>query len=215
ANGAVVARLDPCQRCRYAGASWSADGRLAFVGSAGGTATLYVAENGQAREVAHVQGLMASPRWAPGGAHIAGLGTVNAAKEAGATQAGVRQIGEVSGLPLDSQRITLIDARSGESRFVSPDGAYVYEYAWAPDGQGFVATAAEGNGDNNWWIASLRLYPLNGASHVVFAPPYQMNFPRLSPDGRSIAFIGGVMSDFGSVGGDVYVIPISGGEARD
>ncbi len=39
-----------------------------------------------------------------------------------------------------------------------------------------------------------------------------MNQPRVSPDGRTVAFIGGIMSDFGSVGGDVYTVPIGGGE---
>ena len=42
----------------------------------------------------------------------------------------------------------------------------------------------------------------------------QMNLPRVSPDGRTVAFIGGLMSDFGSVGGDVYTVPIGGGEPR-
>ncbi|WP_312734217.1 prolyl oligopeptidase family serine peptidase [Brevundimonas sp.] len=74
-----------------------------------------------------------------------------------------------------------------------------------------MATAAEGNGDNNWWVAKLRTYDLEGGERVLLAPSYQMNFPRVSPDGRTVAFIGGVMSDFGSVGGDVYTVPIDGG----
>src|SRR5438270_10234231 len=34
-------------------------------------------------------------------------------------------------------------------------------------------------------------------------------------DGRSVAFIGGLMSDEGVTGGDIYVVPAAGGEARD
>lgn len=39
--------------------------------------------------------------------------------------------------------------------------------------------------------------------------------PRVSPDGKSVAFIGGLMSDWGSVGGDVYTVPLSGGAPAD
>jgi hypothetical protein len=50
---------------------------------------------------------------------------------------------------------------------------------------------------------------------VLAAPKMQMNMPHVSPDGRTVAFIGGLMSDFGSVGGDVYTVPIAGGEPVD
>jgi dipeptidyl aminopeptidase/acylaminoacyl peptidase len=43
----------------------------------------------------------------------------------------------------------------------------------------------------------------------------QMNMPRVSPDGKSVAFIGGLMSDWGSVGGDVYMVPLAGGAPAD
>jgi dipeptidyl aminopeptidase/acylaminoacyl peptidase len=43
----------------------------------------------------------------------------------------------------------------------------------------------------------------------------QIAVPRWSPDGKQIAFIGGLMSDQGSTGGDVYLIPATGGEPRD
>ena len=51
----------------------------------------------------------------------------------------------------------------------------------------------------------------SGAVTRIAAPKMQMNFPRVSPDGRTVAFIGGLMSDFGSVGGDVYTVPFAGG----
>src|SRR5258708_37798726 len=39
----------------------------------------------------------------------------------------------------------------------------------------------------------------------------QITEPRWSPDGRSIAFIGGLMSDEAIVGGDIYSVPAGGG----
>ena len=57
----------------------------------------------------------------------------------------------------------------------------------------------------------LRSGPLHGLQIAV---------PRWSPDGKQIAFIGGLMSDQGSTGGDLYVIPAKahcslGGEPKD
>ncbi len=43
----------------------------------------------------------------------------------------------------------------------------------------------------------------------------QIAVPRFSPDGKQIAFIGGLMSDQGQVGGDIYLIPSQGGEPKD
>jgi len=52
----------------------------------------------------------------------------------------------------------------------------------------------------------------SGALRIVASPSTQVNIPRVSPDGRTVAFIGGLMSDFGSIGGDVYTVPLAGGE---
>ena len=40
----------------------------------------------------------------------------------------------------------------------------------------------------------------------------QIALPRWSPDGSQIALIGGLMSDQGSTGGDIYLVPARGGE---
>jgi len=39
--------------------------------------------------------------------------------------------------------------------------------------------------------------------------------PRWSPDGKTIAFIGGLMSDEGANGGDVFTVPVAGGKPRN
>ncbi len=43
----------------------------------------------------------------------------------------------------------------------------------------------------------------------------QIAQPRWSPDGKTIAFIGGLMSDQGVVGGDVWLVPSTGGQPTD
>lgn len=213
AKGEIVGTFDPCPTCRYAAPAWSANGQaLAFIGSGGGTATLYVVEGDKVREAASLKGVAGKPRWAPDGQSIALLATVGARKETGATQAGARQIGEIGAAEVtDEQRIAVVPVAGGPLKFVSPDNVFVYEYDWTPDAKGFVATAAEGDGDNNWWIASLRAYGLDGQARVIAAPKMQLNAPRVSPDGKTVAFIGGLMSDFGAVGGDVWTVPMAGG----
>jgi len=218
ASGRITSEYDPCARCAYDAPSWSPDRKaLAFIGAdqSEGTATLWVARDGKLIPAATVKGVANSARWAPDGASIALLATVGAKKQTGAVEAGARQVGEI-GVAEDAQRIALAPSAGGVLRLVSPPDTYVYEYDWTPDGQGFVATSAQGNGDNNWWVASLGHVELHsGALRIIAAPKMQMSLPHVSPDGRTVAFVGGLMSDFGSVGGDLFTVPLAGGEPLD
>ena len=218
-DGAIVATIDPCAECRYYGPTWSPDGkRLAFVAAHAGKATLFVVDDARAARLAGIDGDAGLARWSPDGQSISMLVTLQAEKAAGATQPGVRRVSEIDDTH-DARRIAIFDSANGAAngtlRFASPDRTFVYEYDWRPDGHGFVGTAAEGNGDNNWWIAQLRAFDLDGGSRVIASPVEQINLPRVSPDGRFVAYIGGRMSDFGSVGGDVFVVSIDGGKPVD
>jgi dipeptidyl aminopeptidase/acylaminoacyl peptidase len=114
------------------------------------------------------------------------------------------------------QRLALVDAGSGKTTQISPADTYVYEYDWSQDGKQIAYTAAKGNGDNNWWLAQLfRIDLATGEIKFVFKPTTQIAVPRWSPDGSTIAFIQGLMSDEGSTGGDVYSVAASGGEAKN
>ena len=215
ATGAVVATVDPCAACDYSNLVFAPDGRLAFLSEKAGSTQLMLAGSGAPVTIAKIDGIAQDPRFSPDGRRIALLVTVGARKKAGATQAGVRQVGEI-GEQNDEQRIAIVPASGGALSLVTPADRYVYEYDWTPDGSGFVGTSAVGNGDDNWWIAELdRFDAATGAVQRIAAPALQMNQPRVSPDGRTVAFIGGIMSDFGSVGGDVYTVPIGGGEPVD
>ena len=223
ATGAVVARYDPCAACGYAGSDWSPDGRLAFIASdaKAGTADVYVADAGTARRVATVRGVAQTPRWSPDGKRLALLAVVGAHKAIGAVEAGRAQVGEI-GAADDEQRIAVVDvpgdgagARAASLRLVSPADTWVYEYDWTFDGSGFVATAAKGNGDNNWWVAKLVAVDAGtGMLRTIAAPAMQIDAPRAGPGG-TVLFIGGLMSDFGPVGGDLYAVPLAGGTPVD
>jgi len=222
-DGTVLRSIDPCPACSYASPVWSPKGdAVAFLAADDDhfSVTLYVvdltlAEGVAPRVAAQFRGVGGEPRWSPDGASLSLLATVGAHKKTGATQASAPQVGEI-GAVNDEQRIAIVAPTGGDLRFVSPADTFVYEYDWAPDGKSFVATAAKGNGDNNWWIARLETFDAQtGAETVLAAPKFQMNYPRISPDGHTVSVIGGLMSDFGSIGGDLYTIPVAGGELTD
>ena len=225
-DGKIVNAIDPCASCSYSGLTFSATGDLAWLqrDRAAGTVMLEVAGSATVRggdnvrvmapaAIATIKGIAQTPRFSPDGKRIALLVTLNAAKESGATQPGVRQVGEI-GEKSDEQRLAVftVGAPVAEVTPVSPADRYVYEYDWTPDGTGFVATTALGNGDNNWWVATLdAIDATTGEVRNIAKPTTQINQPRVSPDGKSVAWVGGLMSDFGPVGGDVWTVPFAGG----
>jgi len=200
--------------------AWSPDStKLAFLSDAAspGQRQLYVvnAAGGPARKLTNAKGFFASPKWSPDGKTIAVLFIENAPRNAGPLVASSHETGVIKDSFFE-QRLALVDAATGRFRQISPADTYIYEYDWSPDGKRFAVTAALGNGDNNWWIA--QLYILDAATgrvKSIYKPKLQIAEPVFSPDGESVAFIEGLMSDEGSVGGDVYRIPASGGEPRD
>ncbi|KQU59197.1 peptidase S9 [Sphingomonas sp. Leaf339] len=211
-DGGIVRTIDPCRTCSYGSPTFAADGRLAFLVRDKGRVSVMLADDAGERQVAGFDGIAQTLRFSPDGRRLALLATYGAAKEAGATQAGVRQVGEI-GEKSDEQRIAVIELATGAIRALSPAKRYIYEYDWAPDGRVLVATSAFGNGDNKWWVATLDAIDAEtGAVRQIASPKTQVNMPRVSPDGRTVAYIGGLMSDFGSIGGDVWTVPLAGGE---
>ena len=197
--------------------AWSGDSRrLAFLSDAASPGQMQVFASdiagGKAKQLTQLKGFLSAPAWAPDGKSIALLFTENATRAAGPLVAETPDEGVVSE-DLHEQRLTIVDPLSLQVRQISPEDLYVYEFDWAPDSKQIVTTAAHGSGDDNWYIASVLAFDAaSGAMRTIIEKPgMQISQPRWSADARSIAFIGGLMSDEAIVGGDIYSVPVHGG----
>jgi dipeptidyl aminopeptidase/acylaminoacyl peptidase len=200
--------------------AWSPDSRRLVFLSDHGTPDqeqLFVGdiESGTVKKVTRAVGQLARPAFAPGGEEVAVLFTENAPRANGPTEPARSEVG-VIGETVFEQRLSVVNLATGKLRPVSPADHHVYEYDWSPDGKSLVAIAAPGDGDNNWYIAKLMTFTADtGERKTLLDPRMQIAVPRWSPDGQTIAFIGGLMSDEGANGGDVYTIPADGGKPRN
>jgi len=194
--------------------AWSPDSKtLAFFSSAAerNQRQLWTVKDDAsgAKQVTKLNGYAARPRWSHDGKQIAFL-YIEGAGGGGPLMAAPSTTGVID-TAIHNQRIAVLDIASGQLRQLSPSDLHIYDYDWSPDDKMFVATAAPGPGDNNWWIAEV--YTINIAkaeATSIYKPWLQVAVPRWSPDGKSIAFIQGLMSDEGFHGGDLYSMSADG-----
>ena len=211
----------PCggaRECWPSSPAWNEQGFLVFAlrtpGSHARSLYSVAADGSQLKKLLAFDGTIGDLRFGPGG-RLAMLAIAGANKEVGATQAGAPVTGDLKG-STPEQRLAILE--NGSLHWASPPGLFVYQYDWLPDGQGFAGTAAPGDGDNNWWVAKLYRFDAgNGSAHIIFVPPdarHQIADPVVAANG-TVAFISGIMSDFGSTGGDIFTVPAAGGSAVD
>jgi dipeptidyl aminopeptidase/acylaminoacyl peptidase len=185
------------------------------------------------KRVTNVTGTIDEAAWSPDGRSIGFLFVENATRSAGALAAMKPWSGVVGEDGVEIQRVGVVDVASDSFTQVTPPSLHVYEFDWSPDSKKMAYVAGNPPGENNWWVAQLYVQAiqrpgvqtLNAAAPGTYEPVsifdttrvegalhgLQIAVPRWSPDGKRIGFIGGLMSDQGSTGGDIYVVPVDGG----
>src|SRR6059058_2489967 len=213
-SSAAVVNLEAAAERLDADPAWSPDSKtVAFFSTAGEKDQRQLwtvsGDGSNPRKLTHLKGYAARPRWSHDGKQIAFL-YIESAGGGGPLMAAPAITGVVDAA-IHNQRIAILDIASGQLRQVSPSNLHIYDYDWSPDDKKFVATAAPGPGDNNWWIAQIYTIDIaKGEATSIYKPSLQVAVPRWSPDGKSIAFIEGLMSDEGFHGGDLFTITAAG-----
>jgi dipeptidyl aminopeptidase/acylaminoacyl peptidase len=194
--------------------AWAPDSKtLAFFSNAGEKEQKQLwtvnADGSGAKKLTQLSGYAARPCWSHDGKQIAFL-YIEGAGGGGPLLAAPTTTGIID-KAVHNQRIAVVDVATGQVRQVSPPDLHIYDFDWSPDDKMFVATAAPGPGDNNWWIAQVyKIDIAKGNATSIYKPSLQVAVPRWSPDAKSVAFIEGLMSDEGFHGGDLFTISADG-----
>ncbi len=189
---------------------FSPDGaRLAFASDRGheGRLSLWVDE----RELGEIPGSVEAIHWSPDGSCLLVLAADLGADRAGANSA--TRIEEAGAEAQDPKvfrparfwrRLWLVDAATGDSHDVTPEGVNVFEVGWA--GGRAAAVCTNEPSESAWYDAWLGLIDLDARSvEHVHTPKWQLQAPRISPGGQ-IAFVEGFSSDRGTLTGTVHVL---------
>jgi dipeptidyl aminopeptidase/acylaminoacyl peptidase len=211
------------------GLAWSPDStKLAFFSNctANHETAIFLADpasNAAPRLLTPLNGFAETLQWAPNGKLLGFLyveGTPHASGSVFAIKppSGVIGVGDA-----EVQRVAAVDLTNGQIRQLSPSSLHVFEYDWSPDSSELAYVAAPPPGERTWWFSKLYTQVLAAPPRVLFDPnagasplhERQLAVPRWSPDGSKVAFIGGLMSDQGVTGGDIYVIQTKGGDAKN
>jgi dipeptidyl aminopeptidase/acylaminoacyl peptidase len=186
---------------------WSTDGRrLAFASDRdhAGLMSVYLlaGEVSEAQPVGDIAGSCEEISWSADGSRLLILAADPGSDRAGAlTATRIEGRGDKPADPAVTtpgqawRRLFLVDLADGTTSEAGPPGANIWEFDW--DGAAnAVAVISADPSESSWYDASLAWIDLE--QRVVrarYEPRLQLSGPRLSSDGRRVAFVEGLASD--------------------
>ena len=188
---------------------YSSDGTLAYASDRGhpGRLSLWIHGRG---ELGEIPGAVEDIQWSPDATSLLVLAADLGSDRAGAqtatkiTEAGAEEQDPKVRRPATFwRRLYLVDAESGATREVQPEGVNVFEFGWA--GGKVAAVCTDEPSESAWYDAWIGLIDIEARDvERLHTPEWQLQCPRISPGGR-IAWIEGFASDRAVVTGTVSV----------
>ncbi len=182
---------------------------------------LWSRHTGAVRQLTHLKGGLSNLAWSSDGKSLLFLFIENATRDTGYGDPAKPLAGVIDQDGLEVSRLYQADAATGQGVFLTPDTMHVYEFGLASRSREIVFLAAPPPGEESWPQSKLYIVPTpeSGADVASTQPRVllnlqttpgplhgmQMAIPRLSPDGRRVAFLCGLMSDPVLYGGDLCV----------
>lgn len=206
---------------------WSPDGsELAFASDSGhpGRMSLYVMPEGghEPLPLGEIAGSVEQIAWSQDGASLLVL-----AADPGLDTASAQNATKIKGEGSDAddplvirpvtawRRLLAVDRATGRTTQVGFDGLTVWEFDW--DGRSrLAAVVSADSSESGWYTAHLVVVELHAEQRELARhdSDWQLALPRLSPDGRGIAFLEGVCSDRGILAGVPLWAEFGGAPAR-
>lgn len=197
---------------------WSPDGRrVAFLGRRPDTAPAQVQllemTGGEPRAVTTAPAAVSSFKWSPDGRALAYTYTDPQTDQERRDAAQGRDW-TVADRNYKHTRLHRVDVESGKSELVTRSDLTVHDYDWSPDGQQLVIGAAKTPTiDDSFMGVRMYIVPAAGGTPEPFVETSgKLGFPRWSPDGRTIAWLGATSTDDPHAG-TVFTAPARGRSA--
>lgn len=195
---------------------WSPDGtRIAFLSDRSGRNAIHILDlrGGEPRQLTTEPTAIREFEWSPDGTTIAFTRPEEATAEE-EKRAKEKDDAYVAGTRTRPAQLYVVDVESGESRALTAGPETVLLFDWAPDGKRLVFDRGKGTGLDALYSTDLHVVTLDGVVSPLVVRPGLDRRPKVSPDGRWIAFTSAGGRGHWLLEHDVYVVPAGGGTPR-
>ncbi len=191
---------------------WSPDGKqIAFIGKGEGEKEkpqvyLIPAEGGEAKQVCTMPNGASSLAWSPDSSRLSFLSLQG--EEAESDPLVIK--------PGRHMRLWTVRPDYDTPEPVTPDNLTVWDYAWSPDSKHIAMYYSLGPDETDWYRGQVGVVAAGGSAvRQVTHLTRQAAAITWTPDSTHITYISGEWSDRGLVGGEIFTVPLAGGEVRN